>query len=429
MTLILFSSLPAFSQPPVWIPKAENVLPPNYEITNTYIVDDQIIWVTAIDWSELNNSPVSPNHVIKVMKSTNGGENWVVFDVEEAMGRISFDIHAFNDQKAWITTQNLISGAGRGLFLTTDGGETWTEKLNGTAGGGSLHFFDSMSAYCGVYDIIKITTDGGETWNDAASIPPFLPGEGGTSYSGAANEAVIGDTIWGGTGKGRVFRSIDRGNNWTVVNSDASTNIPSIAFANAQVGLLVRDNGDMSRSTDGGETWIPLDCEYDIFELIRIPGTKTILGTSYQYLGIGENKTVYSDDFGESWAKLDSVVTAYAPVFSSPTHGWVGGLRPAADSPALYKWNSDELVSVNDLLAKSARINVFPNPFSSFINISTEDVAIKSIRLLDMEGCVHATYQGQETSAFSWELSGLASGIYFLEIKTTGGFIIKKIVK
>ena len=62
-------------------------------------------------------------------------------------------------------------------------------------------------------------------------------------------------------------------------------------------------------------------------------------------------------------------------------------------------------------------------------DIETDDVELKSVRVLDMEGRVHGEFPARDTSAISLDLSYLSQGIYFLEIRTKEGFITKKIVK
>ena len=408
-------------------------MPEGIEISDIFIVNDTLIWATAMDWT-LIGSPVPENQHPYVLKSTDGGETWEVFEVEEAPARASEKIHAFDDSTAWIATQSWQSAdIGRGLFITTDGGATWTEKLNHVAGAGPFHFFDEQNGVAWLFDHVRTTADGGQTWEPVSNPPVFQAGEGGISYSISTSYSVIGDTIWQGTSSGRVFRSIDKGHSWTAFPTVESSNIPSLAFANASTGLLIQNDGDLSRSTDGGASWEPIDGPPGIYELTRIEGTSILVATSYEYLGEGINQTLYTDDLGESWITIDSSVQAYGPAFrlnaDGTVQGWIGAIRPDADAPSLYSFEEEAIVSIKELLAKSVQVRVFPNPVVDQVTIQAEDFALESVRIMDAQGQTLAVNSTKNSSAIDMDLSRLPAGIYFLEIRTDKGAVIKKVVK
>ena len=435
LTFFVFSQLTLIAQ---WEPIGYDIIPPGfeqYEISDIFIVNDDLIWATLTDWTQIG-SPVPESQWPMVIKSTDGGESWQVIEVEEAPGRGSWNIYAFDEDTAWITTQSYQPTAiGRGLFLTTDGGATWTEKLNHDAGAGWVHFFDENNGVCYNIGIVQVTTDGGDTWVPVTNIPP---NGNGSAYSVTTSYSIVGDTIWTGTGQGKVFRSVDKGHNWDDFGSGAADNIPSIAFADADNGLLVQNDGDLKRSTDGGESWEPIESLLGIYELTHIEGTRILVATSYEYPGIGgTNQTLYTDDLGETWVTLDNSVRAYAPVFTlkdgeeddkiSNWHGWIGTIRLDANAPTLYKFNV--VSAVGDLLVRSKRVNLFPNPVVDQLTVQTDDFTFESVRIFDAQGQTLASYPVNPSTTFSMNVSHFSSGVYFLEIKTDGGFIIKKVVK
>lgn len=437
LTFFVFAQFVLIAQD-TWEPRGDGIIPTGfeqYEISDIFIVSDDLIWAMLTDWSQIGN-PIPESQRPLVIKSTDGGESWEVIEVEEAAGRSSWNIYAFDEDTAWITTQSYQpTDTGRGLFRTTDGGVTWTEKLNHSAGAGWIHFFDDQNAVCYNIGIVKVTTNEGENWETVMNIPP---NGNGSAYSVATSYSIVGDTIWSGTGQGKVFRSVDKGHNWEEFDTGVADNIPSIAFANADTGILVNNDGDLWRSTDGGETWNPWSVPPGIYELTRIEGTRILVATSYEYPGFGgTNQTLYTDDLGETWVMLDNSVRAYVPVFTlkdgevddrlSNWHGWIGAIRLDTTAPTLHRFNM--VSAVGDLLAKSEQVRLFPNPVMDQLTIQAEDLTFESVRIFDAQGQILTVQPVSASTTFSMDVSHLSSGVYILEIRTESGFIIKKVVK
>lgn len=335
--LIAFSSI-ASSQ--VWLPKAAGLLPANYGVDDISIVNEQVIWATANDYSTSTPS-VPADHVSKLIKSTDGGETWTVADIEEATGRFCWDIHAFDENTACVTTTNRGSGNKRGIFRTTDGGTTWTEVFNHPAGDLWMHFFDGQEGVCGSGEDIARTVNGGATWTPVptANIPNLMTGEiiGGASLSNGIGTSS--NSVWFGTSKGRVFKTADRGQNWTAHNTGLGANsfLYSFGFIDEKNGLGVFDIGgvaELARTTDGGLTWAKTG-NFDFTLVDAIPCANTFMGASYN---AGSERTAFSTDHGTSWTVRDTTLAANAHVFVRPDLGWTANAASVGSGPALYKW-------------------------------------------------------------------------------------------
>jgi hypothetical protein len=83
-------------------------LPDNYAVWGISVVDKNVVWGVARDVNV--SPPVPPGHLGRVVKTTDGGATWTIYEVNEALGRISYDITAFDENTAFITSQDLGSG-------------------------------------------------------------------------------------------------------------------------------------------------------------------------------------------------------------------------------------------------------------------------------------------------------------------------------
>jgi photosystem II stability/assembly factor-like uncharacterized protein len=102
-------------------------------------------------------------------------------------------------------------------------------------------------------------------------MPPAVSGESAFAASGTCLVAQGQSNVWfatGGAGKGRVFRSVNRGQTWTVSETPvpAATNsagIFSLAFRDERHGVAVGGNHEKHSETrhnfvmteDGGASW------------------------------------------------------------------------------------------------------------------------------------------------------------------------------
>jgi len=332
----------------VWAPKAVGLLPANYNVADISIVNEQVIWAVAFDYHLLPN-PIPASFLPKLLRSTDGGETWEGKDIEEAIGRISWDIHAFDENTACITTQNL-SGmpGGKGIFRTTDGGDTWTEAFNHVSGASAMHFFDAQEGVCWNWGwggkAAARTTDGGATWTLVSpdNIPSPMANEGHTFSSASNGFADFGDMLWFGTTRGRMLKTEDRGKTWVVSNTNlgAQSALQSMGFMDEKTGLAVSwvenaSSYEIVKTTDGGLNWEHTG-HFGFLEVDAIPCSKTFVALEYW----DNPRTAISSDIGTTWTEVDSTIDAAAAAFATPQFGWmVEVAQPGVGTgPALYKW-------------------------------------------------------------------------------------------
>ncbi len=158
--------------------------------------------------------------------------------------------------------RTLLAGVkGNGVFRSTDGGLTWEPSSKGLAHMAvtglalSPAFATDRIAFAAVLDKgLQRSLDGGRTWqtlptavNPTVALSPELDQDGALVVAGSIQGSAV------------LQMSEDRGASWRklTVPSERSVQMLSLApaFARWHVMLLGDGNGDVYRSTDGGQTW------------------------------------------------------------------------------------------------------------------------------------------------------------------------------
>jgi len=190
-----------------------------------------VLWVGTGE----NNSQRSVGYGDGVYKSLNGGKTWKKMGLEnsEHIGKIVVDPR--DSDTVFVAAQGPLWSAGgdRGLYKTTDGGETWKKVLGPSEHTGVSEVVmdprDPDLLYATTYQRrrhvwtlinggpesgIHKSTDGGETWRKVDSgLPSGDVGRIGITVSPAAPDVVYAIVEAAGDGGG-FFRSTDRGETW-----------------------------------------------------------------------------------------------------------------------------------------------------------------------------------------------------------------------
>jgi len=328
----------------VWVGSAQLVYQPNASPNGTRIfagcvVNNQVAWFVY-------NPDQGPSSFI--CRTTDGGSNWSYDTIHAASGKYDLGhMVAIDGFTAWVSSGDISGATSGALFKTTDGGETWTHQTSAFPGSGgylnNVHFFDADNGLCtgdqnGGYFEIYTTSDGGDTWVRVPSeqIPPAIPGYSAWAFS----YAYHGECFWFVDTRNRVYRSTDRGYNWSV-SAEHSGQYAVIAFEDDQNGLMSLYPNLLYRTTDGGATWADLpapDWLLDIGNIACVPGApSTYVSCAWGVSGLDTTAIlVFSTDAGTSWKKMDIPYTqaGYWPYFSSRSAGWLTGI----DGSGILRW-------------------------------------------------------------------------------------------
>jgi photosystem II stability/assembly factor-like uncharacterized protein len=338
-----------------------------------------------------------------------------------------------------------------GIYKTTDGGATWTQKLNNGAGSWNLRFFDKNNGVCVNDNNAGYTTDGGETWTTSATALTLLTKEFGYIITGSNAMDVKKDTAWVVVSSptvrsSRVFRTVDKGRTWQAFSTGIPTspfwNSYSLAFKDAKNGLLTAEEEDaagnskmvgVAKTTNGGETWTPVAALPTAYQsltsttITAIPSTQN----SYMLAGVKGNvaTTVFTTNGGNTWSNYyDLPMTqAGAMVFSSPKIGWLGnGLTSATSRTALYKWNGGNVLSANKELAENASLSISPNPSNGRFTVAWENLKSappQYLQVFNAFGQLVFEKKDLENNAQVVDLQCLMSGVYLVQLRNRDGVV------
>lgn len=216
-----------------------------------------------------------------VYKTTDGGRTWTHMGLEATQNISRIRIHPEDCNTAWVAAFGVHSAPNpeRGVFKTTDGGESWDHVLFKSDKAGAVDLVvdpnDPDVLYAAIWEAWRRSwgmssggedsglwksTDGGESWEDiTGTLGLEAPiGKIGVAVSGANSNrvwALVEHDPGGG-----VYRSDDAGSTWTRVNDERK--LRQRAFYYSRIYADPQDenvvyalNTGFYKSTDGGETF------------------------------------------------------------------------------------------------------------------------------------------------------------------------------
>ena len=271
------------------------------------VVSEKIVWASGTDGTFL--------------RTVDGGKSWKVGKVPNA-DKLDFrDVEAFNQNTAYLLS--IGNGETSRIYKTTDGGETWKLQFKNTnpkAFFDAFAFWDANNGIAmsdpveGKYLLIS-TDDGGNSWKTVPTekMPPAKDGEAAFAASGTCIIANGKSDVFLVTGgkAARVFRSNNRGLNWSVaetpiVRGENGTGIFSIAMSDKNRGVIVGGNyekpneavNNLALTNDGGKNWAS-------GKGLNGYRSGAAFVNSAIVIAVGSSGSDISEDGGKTWKNLD----------------------------------------------------------------------------------------------------------------------------
>ena len=241
-----------------------------------------VVWVGSGE----NNSQRSVSYGDGVYKSLDGGKNWKNMGLKrsEHIGKIIVDPR--NSNVVYVAAQGPLWGSGgdRGLYKTSNGGETWDLLLKISENTGvsdiAMDPRDPDVIYASAYQrrrhvwtlinggpesAIHKSTDGGKTWTKLTEgLPSGDVGRIGLAVS-PVNPDIVFALIETSDNSGGFFRSSDRGASWEKRYDYVSTSAQyyqEIVCDPKDVDRVYSLDTYLKLTDDGGKTWRNLGNEH-----------------------------------------------------------------------------------------------------------------------------------------------------------------------
>ncbi|MFV1987179.1 MAG: glycosyl hydrolase [Gemmatimonadota bacterium] len=272
-----------------WTPLFDDQPTSSIGDVTVYQANPNLVWVGTGEPQNRQSSPWGNG----VYKSTDGGNTWVHMGLDETkhIGRIL--IHPRNPDIVYVAAVGDLWGPNpeRGVFKTTDGGETWENVLFIDEDTGAIDLAmdpaDPNTVFAAMYQRRRTgwgfngggpgsglyrTVDGGESWIELTDgLPEGDKGrigidvyrqDGNTVYAlieADPREPSAGFRFGGGDGprKSGIFRSLDRGSTWEKMSD---TNPRPMYYSQVRIDPSNPDRiyvlgTQLSISDDGGRTF------------------------------------------------------------------------------------------------------------------------------------------------------------------------------
>ena len=287
----------------------------------------EIIWAGT---GEQNNRQ-STSWGNGVYRSTDAGQTWTHLGLEETrhIGRVQ--VHPQNPEIAYVAALGNLwkPSAERGVFRTTDGGQTWDKVLFVDTLTGAVDLAmdpsDPNTLYAASYQRMRRTwgfngggpgsgiwktTDGGDTWRELENgIPAGDKGRIGLAIS-RSNPRVLNATVEHREERG-TYRSEDGGETWEKVND---LNPRPMYYSHIVIDPTNPERvyilaTDFYKSEDGGRTWreMPVRPTYDVGIHSDFHSLWINPSDPENFFLAGDGGLAETWDMGETYARINNI--------------------------------------------------------------------------------------------------------------------------
>jgi photosystem II stability/assembly factor-like uncharacterized protein len=387
-----------------------------------------------------------------ILKTTDAGETWTTKPLN-----INFNFYDFqflSDSSIFaICFCGPYTDNNRSILLKSNNlGENWDSiAIFPKQTIETLHFFNNDTGIVAGYENIYRTVDGGNSWDTI-----FVSGYNYTYILHSCfPKAETGYAIGiGGSNPHKPYfdenifiKTEDKGATWNVVSTFANK-LTSIYFINDKIGFLGAETGIAYKTTDGGLTWMEsqvtnwenvvnsIQFVSDKIGFVTVRHGERTGGCANSNFSI--SKTI---DGGETWVSYDTLgISLDCIYFLNDTVGFVSGdyelimkTKGRIDQlPDNYPWYLAKCLGVNENKSSSSNVKIFPNPTNNTFSIENmhPDTPFKIINLINSSGQTIKSINTDVTKEpFLIDLSDFKSGIYLIKIRYTDKIELIKIIK
>jgi photosystem II stability/assembly factor-like uncharacterized protein len=325
-------------------------------------------------------------------KSVDAGKTWTHIGLEDSyqIGKVLVD--PANPDIVFVAALGHAYGPNemRGVFRSTDGGQTWKKVLYKDAATGAIDLVfgaDGKTVYAALWQTrrppwnvypasngpgssLYKSTDGGDTWNDIAGNGIQAEGLGRMGLAVSPSDPNIVYAL-ADAKQGGLYRSDDAGAHFTLVSGDKRIWGRGWYFCGVAVDpkdpqRVYISNTAMYKSTDGGKTFLPFvgDPTGDDYHTLWIDpddGRRMIAGV--------DQGTVISVNGGDTWTTWFNQPTGqfYHVITDKRFPYWVYGAQQDSGAAGVPSRSSDPYDGINmrqfhEIIAGGESGNIAPDP-------------------------------------------------------------------
>jgi photosystem II stability/assembly factor-like uncharacterized protein len=381
-----------------------------------------------------------------VLKTTNGGQNWVS-QVIPVQAKIN-SVHFINENTGFLAGDRNYSSYVLGTYVlkTTNGGINWniiysnTPAIIGTAYIRDVYAINE-NAVIRTYSqflswessgAISKSTNGGINYSNSLSCGPTrglsfinsLTGWSSCSYS----------SEWG-QGTFVVYKTTNEGSNWSVAFSDSLIRIEGrgIQFVNASTGFVLGYKGVYTfvlKTTNGGIGWSRDSLNNSNGRAMYFANVNT--GWIGGYTSTGNSNIARTTNGGVNWSyqNMGGTQIINGLCFTDAMTGWAVGFNGVILKTVTSGVTGVQNIGTEIPSSYSLGQN-YPNPFNPTTNVKFSIVKAGDAKVVvyDVQGREVQTLVNEKLNAGTYEVrfdgSMLTSGVYFYKM-TAGNFIETK---
>jgi photosystem II stability/assembly factor-like uncharacterized protein len=344
-----------------------------------------------------------------------------------------YNIYALSDNIAYLTADP-VGNLRRQVYKTIDGGLTWDSIMPAV---GQLICFDTTKLSIitskitnGCFDYFT-SIDGGINWSKQTGCSPNFNGLNRTlpfflirnQYSSTALLSI--DSF--------LFRTIDYGNNWTVLNNSNFRNqvFRTITFRDSLNGIAFRRYTDQQNqinfstlhfTSDGGINWDTLTNIFPPINEVRYLNNKNGNGQSIFIAG-GDEGAIFSNDSAINWRFFDNEKHSSLAFYNKESG--LSFYPVSSGGRGLLKFVGP-FTSINkiDNHIGQFSITIYPNPVNDQLNVyyTSWDKETEFV-VQDLTGKVIKSVRVNNTNQenkITMNTTDLEKGIYFLTASNIG---------
>jgi len=376
----------------------------------------------------------------RLYRTTDSGKTW---DIQMSRDSIFYsDLCFVNDNYGWMKVSKWIgpnSNYEYYLYRTNDGGITWNQASSPPDFAFyAITFVDSLNGYSGGRNEIFMTIDGGKTWSEQyidREVEEILSGDTvryDASFS--IEDLIFVDKQYGWavgnrndiTDCGIILNTINSGRSWQIQLPETLI-MKAVFFLNNLHGFAVGANvwweGVIMVTNDGGENWqdMYLPCSWLNDVIFTDDSTGWIVG-DYGFIW-------YTEDSGQTWTQVESGTDTDLNRVVFVYNGNVGYIFGESNTLLKYDKNGNYIENKSLSPVQFTLYQNYPNPFNTqtVIVYNMEITGDVILKIYDLNGKEVITLLNKQIYPGSHQVvwngkdnrgNKMSSGIYFYELRT-----------